>query len=238
MKKILKEEKNLINTNNIPLPVSFSWFIESICSENKKSVDSVFKCVTPVQISIGDYGQRLGVYMRCDSSSFVIAAIFIEKLFKTNPEFFCPLSAHKLMCTSLLLGVKYNQDVLFGNKFYSEIFGVTLSELNLMESVMLRLLKFKLFVSSVEYCDAKSRLIKMQSLQEEINLLKQQKSIRQADFSDEEISQPFKYARGGTSSSSPEPRKYISSQAFTSTTTSSSASSFYSSQKEGVITYP
>jgi len=167
---------------------SLGWFIESLCRCQKVSVNSVFKCMSPVSLTLSEYGERLGLYLRTEASIFVAASIFIKRLFNKLPQYFCPLSAHKLMCSSVLIGLKFFQDKVFGNNFYSETFGVTLSEANRLETVMLSLLDFKLFIDSDSFHIGANRLSRVQvwkqdkeqeqpALEYKINILQPKESM-------------------------------------------------------------
>eukprot|EP00298_Acanthocystis_sp_HF-20_P030071 c9120_g1_i1.p1 GENE.c9120_g1_i1~~c9120_g1_i1.p1 ORF type:complete len:186 (+),score=40.96 c9120_g1_i1:78-635(+) len=126
--------------------VNLGSIYDSLCPVNKSSIDSIFKCVVSVPISMTDYATRLGQYLQCSPAVFVVAHILTERLHMEHPEYFCPLSAHKLLCTSILLAIKYTDDIIFCNSFYGEIFGVSLGEINDLEINLLKLLKFQLFV--------------------------------------------------------------------------------------------
>ena len=53
----------------------------------------------------------------------------------------------------MVLAIKYNDDIYADNTVYSMIGGVSLSEMNSLESELLALLKYKLFVESREYME-------------------------------------------------------------------------------------
>eukprot|EP00298_Acanthocystis_sp_HF-20_P002774 c13159_g1_i1.p1 GENE.c13159_g1_i1~~c13159_g1_i1.p1 ORF type:complete len:240 (+),score=88.34 c13159_g1_i1:232-951(+) len=188
-----------------------TWYIESLCEQRKNSIDSVFKCLTSVPISLIEYGDRLGLYMKCDSSSFVIAASLVETLYEINPDYFCPLSAHKIACTASLLAVKSNQDILFTNSHYAEIFGVTLRELNDLESFFWRLLGFQIRVNPIQFIHVKARLLKIEFSKKEheavlekkrkLRLQRQYEEIRMMEKSDS-FSSSFSSSSSSPSSSS------------------------------------
>ena len=58
---------------------------------------------------------------------------------------------HRILFISILTAIKYNEDSVYSNKYYSEVAGVSLKELNLMENSFIELLDFKLFVTEEEF---------------------------------------------------------------------------------------
>ena len=54
---------------------------------------------------------------------------------------------HRIIFGAILIEIKYNEDNFFDNKFYSEIAGIKLNELNLIEYTFMKLCNFKMFVS-------------------------------------------------------------------------------------------
>ncbi len=55
------------------------------------------------------------------------------------------------MLTAVLLAIKYHEDLYYDNAFYAAVGGVALAELNYLESQMLALLRFELFVAPAMY---------------------------------------------------------------------------------------
>ena len=55
------------------------------------------------------------------------------------------------MLISLVLAIKYSEDNYYINKVYATIGGVSVEELNYLESEMLKLLRYRLYVSPQLY---------------------------------------------------------------------------------------
>jgi len=134
--------------------LKLSRLVQSLCSPSQDGVDSVFKCTVAVPISLKDYAVRLGTYMRCSEASFVSAAVLAQRLFDLNPGLFCERSVHKILCTSTLVSLKFNDDKFFSNAYYAECAGVSCQELNFLELSLVKMLDFRVFVSSKDYCAA------------------------------------------------------------------------------------
>ena len=54
---------------------------------------------------------------------------------------------HQLLFTSIIIAIKYNEDLYYDNKYYAKIAGVTPKELQKMEGEFLKLIKFELYIN-------------------------------------------------------------------------------------------
>ena len=54
---------------------------------------------------------------------------------------------HRILFSAVLISIKYNEDCYYDNKYYSEIAGVKLKELNSLEYNFIRMLNCELYVS-------------------------------------------------------------------------------------------
>ena len=57
-----------------------------------------------------------------------------------------PYNIHRIIFSCCLLALKYNEDIVYDNKFYSEVGGISLNETNNLEYQCIQLLNFNLFV--------------------------------------------------------------------------------------------
>ena len=62
-----------------------------------------------------------------------------------------PHNIHRIILGCLLLAIKYNEDIYFTNEQYAKIGGVTLQEINDLESFSIDLLDYNLFISEDIY---------------------------------------------------------------------------------------
>jgi hypothetical protein len=58
---------------------------------------------------------------------------------------------HRILFTAVLISIKYNEDSFFDNKYYSEIAGVKIKELKLLEYTFIRMVDFDIYVSDDIY---------------------------------------------------------------------------------------
>jgi hypothetical protein len=67
------------------------------------------------------------------------------KLIKKKP--ITEFNIHRIFFSCVLISIKYNEDDIFKNDYYAKIAGVTLNEINKMESTFISLLDFNLYIN-------------------------------------------------------------------------------------------
>ena len=99
-------------------------------------------------ISIYDYLTRIIQYTEIDETTLIISLIYIDKYLTLFPQVnvLSQHIIHKLLFTAIVLAIKYNEDDIYNNKYYSEIGGVSLYELNQMEYELFVMLNCSLFI--------------------------------------------------------------------------------------------
>jgi hypothetical protein len=113
---------------------------------------TVFHAVRVPSVSIHDYLFRIARYFLCSPECFVIALVYIDRVMKKQPDFtVCKLNIHRLIVTSMMLAVKFFDDVYYSNAYYAKVGGVKGPEMNVLEIHFLRLIDWQLFVSPEEF---------------------------------------------------------------------------------------
>ncbi len=140
---------------------SISKTLQQLLTETKRNIiniNSSFNCTIIPQISIYDYLNRIVKYTNIEQSTLVTALIYIDRLcqkgFTINEH-----NIHKLLFTSILIGIKYNEDDVYKNSYYSQIAGVTMKELIRMENEFLSLIDFNLFIETNLFDKYKNGLV-------------------------------------------------------------------------------
>lgn len=132
---ILEQNKQLSNYNDI--------------IENQSEM--VFNSKRIPQISIYDYLERIQSYISMEKNTLIISLIFINKICKTAKLTLTYYNIHRILFVAVLLAIKYNEDSIYDNKYYSEVAGIKNEELNLIEYNFLVLINFNLFISNEVY---------------------------------------------------------------------------------------
>lgn len=111
-----------------------------------------FHSVKAPALSIHDYLARISQYFQCSNECFVLSLVYIDRIVKLHPEFtICNLNVHRLLVTSVMLAVKFFDDVYYSNAYYAKVGGIKTKEVNGLECQFLRLIDWRVQVSPQEY---------------------------------------------------------------------------------------
>lgn len=115
-------------------------------------VATPFHSIRPPGMSVHDYLERISKYFQCSHQCFVICMVYLDRITKHHPEYMVNiLNVHRLLVTGIMVAAKFWDDVHYRNSYYAMAAGLATSELNTLESGFLRLLQWRLHVSSEEY---------------------------------------------------------------------------------------
>ena len=113
----------------------------------KNQSTSVFSANFIPNISIYDYLERIKTYSKAEKSTFILSLIYIDRLCNKAKVTLTYYNIHRILFSAVLISIKYNEDCYYDNKYYSEIAGVKLKELNSLEYNFIRMLNCELYVS-------------------------------------------------------------------------------------------
>ena len=152
-KSLTEEPKNM----NPELLKSISSTLSTILEENNKKSNlneinlkqskMCFSAKFIPSISIYEYLKRIQNYSLIEKNTLILSLIYIDRLCKLGKVTLTYYNIHRIIFAAILIAIKYNEDNFFDNKFYSEIAGIKLNELNLLEYTFIKLCDFKMFVS-------------------------------------------------------------------------------------------
>lgn len=128
---IIEENKNLKNYNSI------------LQKQNRM----IFSALSVPKISIYDYLIRIQKYSNIEKNTLILSLIFIDLLCTKSKLTLTYFNIHRILVGSILIAIKYNEDSVYNNKYYSEIAGVDIKELNSIEYKFIELCNFKMFIS-------------------------------------------------------------------------------------------
>ena len=146
---IQKEELQKISTIEI-----ISDLLVNICEENKTKKNSKnyflksFTNKNVPSISIKDYLFRLSKYSKVNESTIILILIYIDTICNINHFILTYYNIHKLILAAFILALKYNEENYYSMDYYSKLGGISLSELNNLESEYLILICYNLFVQT------------------------------------------------------------------------------------------
>ena len=107
----------------------------------------VFNANIIPSISIKDYLIRIQTYSNIERSTLIISLIYIDRFCNKAKVTLTQYNIHKILFSSILMAIKFNEDDFYDNKYYSKIAGVKSKELNVLEYDFIKLLNCKLYVS-------------------------------------------------------------------------------------------
>lgn len=141
--------------------------------ENTRQAATVFDSSAIPPITVDKYLQRLCATFRCSDASFVAALIIVDRLLEFDGGRL-PLTmrnVHRIFLASLIVSVKYNEDLVYSNSHYAKAGGVHLREINRLERVLLQSLDFNVKVEPEQYELYEDALHSMNVSQEPVNEL-------------------------------------------------------------------
>jgi hypothetical protein len=147
---------NSINENSEKKIIEkISDLLSNICDENDKKHknESNNNLMKPFisnnpSISIKDYLERLYKYCHISTSTIILTLIYIDRLCNINKFKMTYYNIHKLILSSMVVAIKYNEDSYFSMIFYAKIGGVSKTEMIYLEFYFVTLIKFNLFVKN------------------------------------------------------------------------------------------
>ena len=152
----LNPNPNSINDNSEKKIIEkISDLLSNICDENDKKHknESNNNLMKPFisnnpSISIKDYLERLYKYCHINTSTIILTLIYIDRLCNINKFKMTYYNIHKLILSSMVVAIKYNEDSYFSMIFYAKIGGVSKTEMIYLEFYFVTLIKFNLFVKN------------------------------------------------------------------------------------------
>ena len=145
---LIEENKNLYN-------------YEEEISKQKKLV---FYSREIPSISIKDYLYRIHLYTEAEFNTLILALIYIDKICEKASIILSEFNIHQILFTSIIIAIKYNEDLYYDNKYYAKIAGVTPKELQKMESDFLRMIKFELYINKKIFDKYKNYIYKIKAI--------------------------------------------------------------------------
>lgn len=151
-----ESSKEIIKIKNRNIIKIISETLNSIIQESNKSKKkqndhSPFVHEHVPKISLFDYLLRIQKYSEVEDSTLIIALIYIDRICKKKGIILSKYNIHRLLFTSILVAIKYNEDIICDNSYFSKIAGVTKKELAMLEYEFMKIINFDLFVSNKIY---------------------------------------------------------------------------------------
>lgn len=161
------DEEGRAKTRIIELSKSIFHILSTLIESNKKKPNyeeqvkkqssmACFSAIIP-SISLLDYLIRLFEYSKCEESSIILTLIYIDRAC-SNGVFLTPFIIYRLLSAGLILSLKFNEDIIVSNEYFSKIAGITKANLNRVEYEFIGLLRCELFINEERYLQYKNYL--------------------------------------------------------------------------------
>eukprot|EP00756_Hemistasia_phaeocysticola_P039393 Hpha_TRINITY_DN16811_c3_g2::TRINITY_DN16811_c3_g2_i3::g.151293::m.151293 len=113
-----------------------------------------FDSKDPPPITLRAYVARLEKYLHCSTECYLYSLILIDRLIAHSRNQFkiTSFNVHRVLLSALIVAAKMRDDVYYANKYYAQVGGVDIKELNFLESYFLTLLDWDIHVSAENYC--------------------------------------------------------------------------------------
>jgi hypothetical protein len=114
----------------------------------------IFDSSVVPNVTVERYLTRLKKYFQCSDAVFVLALIMVDRLLEKNdvePNRITTRNVHRLYLASLIVTVKYNEDLVYGNSHYARSGGIMLREVNRLERFFAWALDFDFHVFPEQY---------------------------------------------------------------------------------------
>eukprot|EP00756_Hemistasia_phaeocysticola_P031354 Hpha_TRINITY_DN16348_c0_g1::TRINITY_DN16348_c0_g1_i3::g.59308::m.59308 len=108
--------------------------------------------IAPV-IDLRAYVQRLKKYFYCSPECFLVAYVLIDRLVDKFRDRFriASYSMHRMLLTALMTAAKMRDDKFYTNRYYAQVGGISVTELNFLECYFLNMLDWNIHVSLEHY---------------------------------------------------------------------------------------
>ena len=125
----------------------------NICNDNVKELmnhkeNNLIKpfLTNNPSISIKDYLERLCTFSLINISTIILIVIYIDRICNINKFKLTYYNIHKLILSSMVVAIKYNEDNFYSNETYAKLGGIPKSEMAFLEYYFVTLINFNLFI--------------------------------------------------------------------------------------------
>ena len=156
---VIKKVK--IITGNLFLISSIRNILENLLEQNKKlktykkslkkQSSMIYSKGKKANISILQYLNRIYKYLHPEDSTKTISLILIDRLCSIKNIILTENNIHKIIISSLLISIKYNEDHIYSYDYYALIFGTSKKILGKLEMEFLNDVNYNIFVNQEVY---------------------------------------------------------------------------------------
>ena len=144
----IKKEIEIEEQPKFKIINSYISVLNNLIKSNKKreiEVNDIFEQIKIPEISILKYLLRIIEYSNIEENTLIISLIYLYEVSKKKK--ITDFNIHKLLFTSILISLKFNEDEIYPFYYYSQIAGICQEELMQLELNFYFLIDFNLYVN-------------------------------------------------------------------------------------------
>ena len=163
------QKNNLLNVfiSNLELMIEENTKLKNYLKIIHVQKKCIFSSLKYPKIPLLKYIKRIQEYTKMEESTFIISLIYIDRVCELSKIILTPFNIHRLLCTSIIIAIKYNEDIIYENSYYADVFGIDTQELIMLELKFLELINFNLFINKKQFNQYQMYLIKLMKIKNE-----------------------------------------------------------------------
>ena len=103
------------------------------------------------KITVLEYLHRINQFTELERSTLICTLIYLDRITKSNLIILTEYNVYRLLLMSIIVSIKYNEDVNFLNDYYCKIAGLNLKEFNKIEAEYVYCINFNFFIKDNEF---------------------------------------------------------------------------------------
>lgn len=123
----------------------------NITEIKNNKISKAFNISSIPSISLYDYIFRIAYYAEVNSSTLIIALMYIVRICEYNNITLTSINVHLMYLTAVVVSIKFNEDVVYSLKYYAQIGGITLRELQRLEDTFFTLINGSCYIEAKLY---------------------------------------------------------------------------------------
>ena len=155
--KYYKENNGNISEENLKIISSIASNLEEIINDNYINYNNLiskkdnFCSIYLPCISIENYLKRIFYYCKINISTLILAIVYIDYFCEINGYILTLNNIYRIIMVSIVLSIKFNEDIFYGNSFYAKVGSFNPELLNSLEFEFYIKINFKLLVNESYY---------------------------------------------------------------------------------------
>ena len=162
-----------IDNDKYRLIQSISFTLENIISHNltltnnlntkSTTTTSPFSSTIIPGITLYQYLLRICAFTQIENETLITAFIYIDRVCSVGNEMLNEYNVHRILFISVLLAIKYNEDIHFTMEYYAGIAGISVKELFELEYTFTCVIDYCFYICDDEFTNHKTYLLESET---------------------------------------------------------------------------